>query len=332
MPKREQPVTEPNKAVLEHETKQRTQAMMEEQSKETTVNMTAGVPEDKLKEAEFYYKLSIEKKEYASNSGEPTYYLKGQDLLVDLSQQYSLDYRVWWELCKPMDFAVVMAGEKSNNPATINNSYFDKALDLAPLEKKKDLIKQHDTYSDAKDVMLKEVEAREAEERTRIEEQERKEREAEEERQKIEQQRQQEAAEMEELVKLENSRIDKLKSVLSSTTDQKRRREIFYAFKEELITLEAQVRYQKLKEKVDMKESNSAKACKIYGISVLVAFVIFFAMTIFLNSVSSGGIAREITTLFGMHGTLGFGVLVVWSIVESEKSKSKDHYLNIRDI
>ena len=68
--------------------------------------------------------------------------MKGQDLLVDLSQQYGADYRVWWELCKPMDFNVIIAGEKSINQSTINSSYFDKALDLAPLEIKMELIKQ----------------------------------------------------------------------------------------------------------------------------------------------------------------------------------------------
>lgn len=203
----EQSVAEPNVAVSEHEPKQRTQTMIEEQPQTYSKNVSVWVPEDKLKEVEFYYKLSADKKEYDNIDAEPTYYLKGQDLLVDLSQQYASDYRVWWELCKPMDFAVVIAGEKSYNPGTINSSYFDKALDLAPLEKKMELIKLHDEYLVAKEGILKEMqaeqEAKAIEEKKRIEEQQKKERAAEEERQKIEHQRQQEAIEREKRERIE---------------------------------------------------------------------------------------------------------------------------------
>lgn len=148
-----------------------------------TVNI--GAPEDKMKEAEFYYKLSIQKAEYADIKGEPTYYLKGQDLLVDLSQQYPSDYRIWWELSKPMDFNIVLDGKKSANPIVINSSYFNKALDLAPLDQKMELVKQYDQYTAAKKLILEEIKAeqerRDAEERTRIEEEQRRQRAAEEE-------------------------------------------------------------------------------------------------------------------------------------------------------
>lgn len=167
---------------------------------EGAINM--GAPDDKMKEAEFYYKLSLEKAEYADINGDPTYYLKGQDLLVDLSQQYPADYRVWWEMCKPVDFDVVLGGGKPINSFTINNSYFNKALDLAPLDRKIELIKQYDRYNAVKKIVLEEMKAeqerKDAEERARIEEEQRIQKEAEEERRRQEELRQREENEQRE--------------------------------------------------------------------------------------------------------------------------------------
>ncbi len=165
-----------------------------------TMNLCA--PENKMKEAEFYYRLSIEKAEYTDINRDPTYYLKGQDLLVDLSRQYPADYRVWWELSKPMDFDVVLKGNKSMNPSTINSSYFNKALDLAPLEQKMELVKQYDKYNAVKGGVLAEIKAeqekKDAEERARIEEEQRIQREAEEEKRRLEEIRQREENERQE--------------------------------------------------------------------------------------------------------------------------------------
>ena len=206
IPKREQPVIQTQNGVTEHEPKQSAQNHIEEaQIKSDIASTRIGAPDDKMKEAEFYYNLSIDKGEYADINCEPTYYLKGQDLLVDLSQQYPSDYKVWWELCKPMDFAVVLEGKKSSNPCTINSSYFDKALDMAPLDQKMELIKQFDKYTEAKKIVLEEIRAeqerRDAEERARIEEEQRLQREAAEERQ-----RQEEIKRQEEQERLEKER------------------------------------------------------------------------------------------------------------------------------
>lgn len=201
IPKREVPVIERNMTVAEHESKHRAQTTIEEQYLTASVKACVTAPDDKMKEVEFYYNLSSDKKEYADNNREPIYYLKAQDLLVDLSQLYATDYRVWWELCKPMDYVVIIAGEKSSNPGTINDPYFNKALDLAPLEIKMELIKNRDTYLEEKEKALRKIrdeqEARAVEERARIEEQKRKERQIEEKRQRSEQQRKQEEAERE---------------------------------------------------------------------------------------------------------------------------------------
>lgn len=95
--------------------------------------------EEKLKEVEFYYSLSLEKKESEKPEEEPIYYLKAQDLLVDLSQQYPEDYRIWWELSKPLDFMRVSANINVPSQCGINENYFGRALDLAGLEDKKGL-------------------------------------------------------------------------------------------------------------------------------------------------------------------------------------------------
>ena len=206
IPKRQQPTIESNAGVSEHEPKQRAQSQLEgNANRESPQSRMA--PEDKLNEAEFYYKLSIDKKEYSRIDDNPTYYLKGQDLLVDLSQQFPSDYRVWWELCKPMDFAIVLAGDSSENPCSLNGTYFDKALDLAPLDKKMELINQHDKYSEIKGAVLERIqaekEALEAQERARIEEEQRRIMEEE-----AERQRQEEIRRKEEQEKLERERIE----------------------------------------------------------------------------------------------------------------------------
>lgn len=100
----------------------------------------------KLEEAAFYYKLSLDKKEYENVEENPTYYLKAQDLLIDLSEEYPDDYRIWWELCKPIDFMCSQSGCDIHNQFHINEDYFNKALDRAELSKKRKLIDEHDKY------------------------------------------------------------------------------------------------------------------------------------------------------------------------------------------
>ena len=104
----------------------------------------------KLEEVDFYYELSNEKKEYANITSEPIYYLKAQDLLIELSEQYPNSYKVWWELCKPIDYLLKPTGEDLFNQFLINEVYFNKALDAAELSQKRELIKMHDEYIENK--------------------------------------------------------------------------------------------------------------------------------------------------------------------------------------
>ncbi len=100
----------------------------------------------KLDEVSFYYKLSVEKKEYENFYSEPFYYIKAQDILVDLSEIYPDDYRIWWELCKPIDWLCPLESNDLENKYEINEGYFNRALDKAELPKKRELIEEHDKY------------------------------------------------------------------------------------------------------------------------------------------------------------------------------------------
>ncbi|MCD8180574.1 MAG: hypothetical protein LUF26_03735 [Firmicutes bacterium] len=117
----------------------------------------------KLEEVDFYYKLSFEKKEFENTSEEPVYYLKAQDILVDLSELYPDDYRIWWELCKPIDYMCSDTGADIHNQYSINENYFGKALDKAELSKKRMLVEQHDRYIKNKEA-AKELAAKRLEE------------------------------------------------------------------------------------------------------------------------------------------------------------------------
>lgn len=163
--------------------------------------------EKKLEEAAFYYQLSREKGEAANYSSDPVYYLKAQDILVDLSQIYPEDYRIWWELCKPVDFYDAASGNDIYGQYRINEDYFGRALDKAGLNEKRRLIDEHDRYADEKKIcMEKAVEKRrEEEERKRREDAARQE----EERKRQEEIRNIEIARQQEQMRLKQKEIQK---------------------------------------------------------------------------------------------------------------------------
>lgn len=115
----------------------------------TNMNQSDDYLEEKLKEVEFYYKLSFDKKEYADIENQPTYYIKAQDLLVDLSGEYEKDFRIWWNLAKPVDYMCTEFVLDCRN-YEINEMYFQKALDAAQIEDKIELVKAHDEYVERK--------------------------------------------------------------------------------------------------------------------------------------------------------------------------------------
>ena len=125
-----------------------------------------------LEEVEFYYDTSFNKKEYVDTENQPTYYLKAQDLLIDLSTEFETDWRIWWEVSKPIDYKCTEFTEECR-PYTVNDMYFQRAVDYAPIEQKKELIKLGDEYKERKEKFFKkfdeQAEKRKAEEKERLE-------------------------------------------------------------------------------------------------------------------------------------------------------------------
>ena len=84
-PPKTQDLTQTFNGVTEQEYDHCQQDVVEEtQAKSGFDSVKMAAPEDKMREVEFYYKLSVDKVEYANLKCEPRYYIKGQDLLVDL--------------------------------------------------------------------------------------------------------------------------------------------------------------------------------------------------------------------------------------------------------
>ena len=103
--------------------------------------------ESGLKDAAFYLDESARKQEYLYTDKSPEYYEKAQSTLTDLSKRFPSDYRVWWELSKPLDFFDPANTRDLGNEYGISTQYFDKALDLADLDTKRKLIDARDSYS-----------------------------------------------------------------------------------------------------------------------------------------------------------------------------------------
>ena len=139
---------------------------------ETPKNEPKSKVDSALEEVEFYYDTSFNKKEYADTENQPTYYLKAQDLLIDLSTEFETDWRIWWEVSKPIDYRCTEFTEECR-PYTINDMYFQRAVDYAPIDRKKELIKLGDEYKARKEKFFKmfdeQAEKRKAEEKERLE-------------------------------------------------------------------------------------------------------------------------------------------------------------------
>lgn len=113
-------------------------------------NDTAGELEAALKEVSFYYELSREKQELAYTDRRPEYYEKAQEKLLELSKRFPAEYKVWWELCKPLDYFEPEKTIDYEGSYGIGESSFNKALDLAPLDVKRDLVAAKDSYNEIK--------------------------------------------------------------------------------------------------------------------------------------------------------------------------------------
>lgn len=313
--------------------------------------------EEKLKEIQFYYETSRKKKEGMHTEKNPFYYLKAQDALLDLTEQYPDDYRIWWELSKPLDYMCEEECGDYEGRYKFNEQYFDSAIDKADIDAKKKLIQQFDSYNQKKkqiknkreDDLRRAEEEKKEEERKREEARKEQERKREEARKEQERKREQErllelkrqkdieqrtvrgyeykTLEEAELARKENTQIDALKARLMPIKKQEKRKELFENENLEIKTWEANERYKLLKQKIYTVPPKSERFNFIYGISIIITFFLY----IFGEGIQSLA-ANPLVIAMGVWCMFGFWIWVVWKIVLVVKSKKVDYYKNISNI
>lgn len=313
--------------------------------------------EEKLREIQFYYETSRKKKEGMHTEKNPFYYLKAQDALLDLTEQYPDDYRIWWELSKPLDYMCEEECGDYEGRYKFNEQYFDSAIDKADIDAKKKLIQQFDSYNQKKKQIKnkreddlrraeeeKQEEARKREKARREEERKREEARREEERkreqerlaelkrQKDKEQRtvrgyEYKTPEEADLARRENAQIDALKARLMPIKKQEKRKELFENENLEIKTWEANERYKLLKQKIYTIPPKAEKYNFIYGITVLISFVIYM-----IGALSSSLSANPVIIAFAVWASFGVWIWTIWKIVLFVKSKKKDYYKNISNI
>lgn len=118
--------------------------------------------------------------------------------------------------------------------------------------------------------------------------------------------------------KKEHAMIDILKSRLMETKSQKKRKEIFGQFNEQIVTIDAKNRYELLKDKVTREVPLNEKINGLYGITVLITFV--FTMILTMTVEGEFPLLGKISILWS-----GFGVWIwpIWKIVLFIRSKGK---------
>lgn len=128
-----------------------------------------------------------------------------------------------------------------------------------------------------------------------------------------------------EKAKAEHNKVDVLKEQLLTTKSQKKRYEIFLKFDMDINNVDAKSRYDQLKEKVSTKEPVSEKINILYGITIVIAFILaaIFELTEM----------NEILFMIPMlWAAFGFWIWIIWKIIWFVKSKKKSYYKNIKYI
>lgn len=128
-----------------------------------------------------------------------------------------------------------------------------------------------------------------------------------------------------EMAKNEHKKVDYLKEQLLTTKSQKKRYEIFVSYNMETENPDVQRRYEQLKEKVSMPIPLSEKINVIYGVSVIVAFI----LAIIFEALEVNEVLFMVPMLWA-----GFGVWIwgIWKGIWFIKSKKKSYYKNIKYI
>lgn len=123
----------------------------------------------------------------------------------------------------------------------------------------------------------------------------------------------------------EHGAVDNLISQLMRIKSQKKRQKLLREFGDNIETVDARSRYEKLREKVNRKRPLSEVFCKLLGFVVLGSFIVFCIICMY----DSESIIGQYLCIIWM---LGLPVWVVWRIVIFVKSMRKDYYKRLKDI
>ena len=123
--------------------------------------------------------------------------------------------------------------------------------------------------------------------------------------------------------KADNEQIESLKKKLLSTKKQDERRKMIAEFGNPPVTPESRQRYDALKEKSEIEKPKSILINWIYGITVLIAIILYAVMGSGMGAMGMG---------LMIWGGFGFYIWPIWKIVLFVKSKNKNYYLNIKHI
>ena len=130
-----------------------------------------------------------------------------------------------------------------------------------------------------------------------------------------------------EQAKREHNMIDGLRENLMSTKSQRKRKEIFEQFNEQIATVEVMNRYELLKTKVTRAIPISEKLSRIYGVTVLITFVVSMVMFSIIE-----GEVPLVGQIFIIWASFGIWIWPIWKIILFVKSKSKNYYKNLKNI
>ncbi|MFR5707832.1 hypothetical protein [Faecalitalea cylindroides] len=130
-----------------------------------------------------------------------------------------------------------------------------------------------------------------------------------------------------EKAKREHHSIDLLKAQLMETKSQNKRQNIFREYHEKLETVDAKNRYEALKVKVERSETIGEKIIGIYGISVLITFII----SVISLSLIEGEAPFVMKFIFIWAG-FGCWIWPIWKFVLFVKSRKVNYYKNLKNI
>lgn len=131
------------------------------------------------------------------------------------------------------------------------------------------------------------------------------------------------------LAREDDDKIEILKQQLLTTNKQVERQKILSEFREDITTAEAKKRLNLLSVKVNQKKPKSIMYNWIYGGTIILALL----FTMIIGTISKvDGVWEIIIVFLALWYGIGIPVWIVWKIILAVKSKSKDYYLNLKNI